>query len=552
MPALWRNPAPRVESAPGRVVLVLRARARYAPGMQPSAPPPTPVAARLAGLSGAAAALLALASGAIAALGFEPVGSIAGPIVGAAMLLLLLAARPAGQSFGLGFAFGLGHFTLGLWWIATAFTYQAAMPAWMGWVAVIGLSAFLALYPALAALAARRLTARIVPLSLLFAGLFILTEILRGTLFSGFSWNPLGSGWLQLEGVSAFAAIIGANGLSGLALLSAGSLAVLLAGRGEPGRLVLAGVFPLLLALGFIVPAARPSLPAPTGPGFLIVQPNMGQAEKQSPGGFEASLERLEALTREGLLRHPDARAILWPEAAIEYPLEEEAGLRARLAGLLRPGQTLLTGGVAIERDLQGLAIGARNSLYALDHQGRILMRYDKAHLVPGGEYLPLRWLAEPLGLSRLVPGSLDFLPGPGPKTFRLPGLPAFGPAICYEIIFPGAIVDGADRPDMILTVSNDAWFGPTGPPQHHAQARLRAIEEGLPVVRVTPTGISGFIDPHGAMVRTIPAHRAGTDMMAVSAPLAPTVFARIGLMAPAFFALFLFALGALTLRRKS
>lgn len=517
----------------------------------PEPPMPTPVAARLAALPRAVSALLAAVAGAIAALGFEPVASIAGPIMGGAILLMLLSARPANRAFGLGFAFGLGHFIIGLWWIATAFTYQAAMPAWMGWVAVIGLSAFLALYPALAAWAARRLAARIVPLSLLFAGLFILTEILRGTLFTGFSWNPLGSGWLQLEGVSALAAIIGANGLSGLAILSAGSLAVLLAGRGESGRRVLSGVFPLLLALGFIVPAARPALPEASGATFLIVQPNIDQAEKQGPGGFEKSLVRLMDLSREGLLQHPEAKAVVWPEAAVEYPLEDMADLRAQLAAILKPGQLLLTGGVAIERDSEGLAIGARNSLYALDHQGRILMRYDKAHLVPGGEYLPLRWLAEPLGLARLVPGSLDFLPGPGPATVRLPGLPAFGPAICYEIIFPAAIVDREDRPDLILTVSNDAWFGRTGPPQHHAQARLRAIEEGLPIVRVTPTGVSGFIDPRGGMPQTLPRHAAGTAAMAVPAPLAPTPFARLGLAAPGLFAFFLFVLGLWQRRKK-
>lgn len=527
------------------------ARTMQSPAPMP-APMPTPVATRLAALPRAAAALLAAGAGMVAALGFEPVASITGPIIGGALLLVLLSARPLSQSFGLGFAFGVGHFIVGLWWIATAFTFQAAMPTWMGWVAVVGLSACLALYPAIAAFAARRLATRIVPLSLWFAGLFILTEILRGTLFSGFSWNPLGSGWLQLEGVSALAAIIGANGLSGIALLCAGSLAVLLAGRGEPGRHLLVGVFPLLLALGFIVPAVRPALPAPDGAVFLIVQPNIDQAEKQSPGGFERSLVRLMDLSREGLLRYPRAQAVVWPEAAVEFPLEERADLRALLGAMLEPGQTLLTGGVAIERNADGQAIGARNSLYALDQRGRILMRYDKAHLVPGGEYLPLRWLAEPLGLARLVPGSLDFLPGPGPATFRLPGLPSIGPAICYEIIFPGAVVDREDRPDLILTVSNDAWFGRSGPPQHHAQARLRAIEEGLPVVRVTPTGVSGFIDPRGGMHETLPRHVPGVSAMAAHAPLAPTPFARMGLAAPGLFALFLLVLAFLTNRKKT
>ncbi len=500
---------------------------------------------RLARLPRWSAGLAALAAGALAATAFEPVGSIAGPILGVALLLLLLRLQPPGQAFGLGFLFGWAHFMVGLTWIATAFTYQAAMPGWMGWVAVVGLSAFLALYPGVAAYAARRLTDRIVPLALAFAGLFVLTEILRGTLFSGFAWNPLGAGWLQLPGVAALAALVGANGLSGLAVLAAGSLVALVAARGERGRWALVAVFPLLLLLAGLVPAARPPLPAPSGPGFLLVQPNIGQDEKQGEGGFDTSLQRLAGLTQGGLAANPKTVAVVWPEAAVEYPLEEMPELQVRLGSLLAPGQLLLTGGIAIERDARGAATGARNSLYALDHRGRVLMRYDKSHLVPGGEYLPLRWLTEPLGLARVVPGSLDFLPGPGPGTVRLPGLPAFGPAICYEIIFPGNIVDRADRPGFILTISNDAWFGASGPPQHHAQARLRAIEEGLPVVRVTPTGITGFIGPRGEMLATLSRHTPGALAGALPAPLSPTPFARLGLAAPGLFALLLVGLAA-------
>jgi apolipoprotein N-acyltransferase len=198
-----------------------------------------------------------------------------------------------------------------------------------------------------------------------------------------------------------------------------------------------------------------------------------------------------------------------------------------------------------VEREAGGQLTGARNSLYALDHKGTILARYDKAHLVPGGEYLPLRRIAEPLGLARLVPGSLDFLPGPGPVTWRLPGLPALAPNICYEIIFPGAIVDRGARPGFILTVSNDAWFGKSGPPQHHAQARLRAIEEGLPVVRVTPTGLSGVIDARGGLHHMLPTDGPAHALVALPAALPATPFARAGLAAPGLFALLLIGAGA-------
>lgn len=507
---------------------------------------------RIGALPRWATLLAALGAGALSALAFQPVGTIAGPVLGVGLLLILLVQAPAGQSFGLGLLFGFGNFVIGLSWIATAFTYQGEMPVWMGWVAVVGLSLFLALYPALAAWAARRLTDRIVPLALLFAGLFALTEILRGTLFSGFAWNPLGAGWLQLSGVAQLAALVGANGLSALAVLAGGSLAALLGARGEAGRLGLVLLFPLLLALGLVVPRVQAPLPPDTATRLLLVQTGTRIEDKYGENGLERSLERAVLQTRAALGEGPVPAAVIWPEATIEYPLEDMPGLGATLTQDFAPGTLLLSGGIAIERDADGGVTGARNSLYALDHRGTILARYDKAHLVPGGEYLPLRAIAEPLGLARLVPGSLDFLPGPGATTWRLSGLPAVAPNICYEIIFPGAIVERGAQPGFILTVSNDAWFGRSGPPQHHAQARLRAIEEGVPVVRVTPTGISGVIDARGGLGVTLPPGGAAHAIVNVPAALAATPFSRAGLAAPGLFAFALIGLGAWLRRRPA
>ncbi|MFA7440274.1 MAG: apolipoprotein N-acyltransferase [Sphingomonadaceae bacterium] len=503
---------------------------------------------RIAGWNRLTLVLVALFAGLVSALGFAPYETVAAPIIGVATLLLLLAGGR--HPFLSGFAFGVGHFALGLSWIATAFTFQAAMPAAFGYLAVGALALLMALYPAAAALSARRTTSRLVPLTLIFAGFFMLMEIVRGILFTGFPWNPLGAPWLQLEGVAALAAIIGASGLSGLMVLAAGSLAALLAARGEQGRWLLVGVFPLLLFLALVVPRARPPLPAPAGPELLLVQPNMSQTEKHAATGPDDAIDRLMALTVKGLRENPAVHAIIWPEAAIEYPLHEDPTLARDITAPLQSGQLLLTGGIAIERDERGTAIGARNSLYVLDNLGHILSRYDKAHLVPGGEYLPLRSFAEPLGLQRLVPGVLDFWPGPGPKSMNLPGLPAVGPAICYEIIFPGAVVTREPRPGWILTVSNDAWFGPSGPPQHYAQARLRAIEEGLPLVRVTSTGISGLIGPRGENLAVLPAHMAVAETVRLPAPLPATPFAHMGLLAPGLMALLLFAGGSLMARR--
>jgi apolipoprotein N-acyltransferase len=216
---------------------------------------------------------------------------------------------------------------------------------------------------------------------------------------------------------------------------------------------------------------------------------------------------------------------VLWPEGAIDGLLERDPDLRARLAALLGTGELLLAGGT-------GVGSGSApytNSLFAIDSDGRLRGRYDKAHLVPGGEYLPWRWLLEPLGLARLVPGDFDFAAGPGPRTMTLPGLPGVSPVICYEIAFPGAVAQPGARPGWIANVSNDAWFGPWGPPQHLAQARLRAIEEGLPVARATPTGISALIDGNGTVLAQLPAGRADSIVTNLPSPLPPTGFSRFG-----------------------
>jgi apolipoprotein N-acyltransferase len=303
--------------------------------------------------------------------------------------------------------------------------------------------------------------------------------------------------------------------------------------------------------------------PAPAGHGPLvrIVQPNIGQEDKWSPSFALRNLARLGALSHVP----PDdvpGRILIWPEAAVTDPLEDErllrrdaqfalASTREAVRRLIGPHELLLTGGVRFESADRLLASGATNSVFALTPDMRILARYDKAHLVPYGEYLPMRPLLSAIGLSRLAPGDLDFDPGPGPRTVTLPLAGRVGLQICYEIVFSGEVVDRANRPDWIFNPSNDAWFGRWGPPQHLAQARLRALEEGLPVVRATPTGISAVIDADGRIVKSLPLGTAGTIDARLPRPRAPTLFARLGNALPLLFALVL-ALAAIAVRRKA
>jgi apolipoprotein N-acyltransferase len=255
---------------------------------------------------------------------------------------------------------------------------------------------------------------------------------------------------------------------------------------------------------------------------------------------------------------------VLWPESGVpDYLLDgypqryydhmtafgDPQLARLRIGRTIGKGGLLMTGAVDLEiRD--GRAAGARNSVTALDETGKVVGRYAKAHLVPYGEYLPMRYVLEPLGASRLVPGAIDFWPGPGPRTLDLGTWGKAGVQVCYEIVFSGEVVDRAHRPDYIFNPSNDGWFGSFGPPQHLAQARLRAIEEGLPILRATTTGISAVVDAHGVVRAHVPQHVAGRLDGYVPPALAPTWFARLGNVLPLGWAALLLVVAAIAMRR--
>jgi len=503
----------------------------------------------------------ALGLGLLAATGFQPLGLW--PLSLAAMggfFLLIVRAAGLREAALLGWLFGLAHFTFANNWIATAFTYQANMPAVLGWAAVPLLSLYLAVYPALGALGAHWIAGgnRGWAAAFAFAGCWTVSEWLRAWVFTGFAWDPLGVvllGGHGSPGIAALAPWLGTYALSGLAVLLGCAGALLLAGR----RFVPLALLAAALVAGMVWPG-----PAERDGGlrFTLVQPDIRQEVLNDEGHFERSYRKTAALT---VPETPgEHRLVLWPESGVpDYLLDgypqryydhvtafgDPRLARLRIGRAIGPGSLLLTGTVDLEIR-NGAAAGARNAVTALDADGRIVGGYDKAHLVPYGEYLPLRWLLEPLGASRLVPGSLDFWPGPGPRTLDLGRWGKAGIQICYEIIFSGEVVDPANRPDYIFNPSNDGWFGSFGPPQHLAQARLRAIEEGLPVLRATTTGIRAGIDAHGVGPRHVPMHRAGRiDGLVPPAP-SPTPFAILGNWLPLAWAAALLAAAAILRRR--
>jgi apolipoprotein N-acyltransferase len=491
--------------------------------------------------------------GAAAACGFAPLQWWTLTLIAvAALAWLLREARDGRRAALIGWWFGLGHFCVGLNWIATAFTYQAAMPAWLGWVAVLLLSLYLALFPALAAGGAWVLARGGRALPPMLAGCWIVGELLRATLFTGFAWNPLAAIWAPVPAARALLPLVGSYGLSGLTVLLAALVAEIArgakAGQRGWGTLSASAAVILLLVVAALI-RVPPEKPGAGAPMLHVVQPNIGQALKWDPAAEAVNFRKLASLTGA-----PDTvpRIVLWPEVAVPGLIGQDAGARAELARLLGPRDLMLTGAEWINFGSDGYAESATNSLFGLDARGRVLGRYDKSHLVPYGEYLPMRPILSALGLSRLAPGALDFDAGPGPRNVPLPGIGTVGIQICYEIIFSGQVVDPAARPRFLFNPSNDAWFGAWGPPQHLAQARLRAAEEGLPVVRSTPTGISAVIDADGALVAALPWRTAG----ALHTPLPPThaatPFARAGNILPLLLAIFLVAIGFASRRRPS
>ena len=510
--------------------------------------------------------LLALLLGAVSATGFAPLHLWPLTLLALAGWMALVARSPKGwRAFGIGWAFGVGHFVVGLNWIATAFTYQAAMPAWLGWIAVVLLSLYLAVYPAFAAWGAWIMKPKAdahfaAPSFLLaFAALWTLTEWLRSWIFTGFAWNPLGV--IAVPHVAAPAGWIGTYGMSGIVCLLAAVLILAWFHR----RVAAAVLFGSLLTLwgaASVTQMGRSTDAAVHSKGMqripiTVVQPNVGQQDKWEGSKADANFAKLARLTAP---KNDTPRLILWPEAAVPDYLEtgypapyydrSPVEARLRLIKLMNPDDLMLLGALKLELDKSGDVVGARNAVMTIHADGTLGPRYDKSHLVPYGEYLPMRPVLSAIGLSRLAPGDIDFWPGPGPHTLDLGAFGRAGLQICYEIIFSGQVVDRAHRPDFIFNPSNDAWFGGWGPPQHLAQARLRAIEEGLPVVRATPTGISAVIDADGRILESLPMHTAGRIDTVLPQAHAPTLFARFGNMLPVGFALLLLA-AAIAFRRR-
>ncbi len=468
---------------------------------------------------------LALVAGAMAAAGQAPWALWPVALAGVAGGIGLAARAPApGPAARLGLAFGVGHFGLALSWIIEPFLVDAARHGWMAPFALILMAAGFGAFWAAALAAAARLW-RPGPRRAICAGVLLtLAEGLRAHLLGGFPWALPGHIWIGLAPGQA-AAWIGEHGLTaatliGVALGVAGAMA-----RGRARRGALAGaaaVGVVVLGLGLWTGRAAPA-PDPAAPLLRLVQPNADQRIKWAEGARDALFARLLAASAPGAGPRPDA--VIWPESAVPFLLDDSAAERARIAAAAA-GAPVLTG---IQR-----AEGWRyfNSLALIAPDGAVGAVYDKHHLVPFGEFMPAGdFLFDAFGISAFAARlGAGFTPGPGPVTLDLGALGQVLPLICYEAVFAREIRAAPRRPDWILQVTNDAWFGiRSGPYQHLALARLRAIETGLPVVRVANTGVSALIDARGRVVQALPLGVEGVLDVRLPPALAPTPYWRLG-----------------------
>lgn len=493
--------------------------------------------------------LILMICGALAALAFPPVNAL--PLFAVGLVALIWAVESAQSrrsAFATGWWWSFGHFVAGFFWIANSFLIDPVRFGWMVPPVIAGLAAYMAVYPALAVTAAWHRSASPLARVLLLAGTWTIAEWLRGHIFTGFPWNLAAYVWSFDLSMMQSAALWGAWGVSFFTILLCGLLSLI--GRGDRRtNVIAAGAFITVLAALYAYGSLRLTTAPPAnasgdqaGVTLRLVQGNIDQWAKLTGAHRDRDIAqhlRLSVMTP-GI---EQVHAVIWPETAATVFLDRSTEWRAYVAAAAPPNGVLITGTLRGDPP-QGEPKLYWNSLAVIDSEARIVATADKFHLVPLGEYVPMRDILGPF-ITKLTAGAGDFSAGPGPVTVHAPGLPPFSPLICYEVIFPGAVLDPADRPDWLLNVTNDGWFGQSpGPYQHFASARFRAVEEGLPLARAANTGISGMVDSFGRVTAALSLGTEGALDVLLPTPLAPPLFARTGLLLPVVLVFVALAVG--------
>ncbi len=463
----------------------------------------------------------AAVAGAFAALGLTPFGLWPATLLAFVVLFLLMAgAQSAGRAAWTGWAAGTGYFAVALHWIVEPFLVDVARHGWMAPFAVVFLAGGLALFWAAAFALARGLGRSPLALALAWAGAMTVAAMIRGSVFTGFPWALPGYIWVDTPALS-LAAFVGPYGLTFLTVALPALAGCALLRRSWPAAVPAVALAVGVAALLVIRPGTAATA-TEAGPVIRLVQPNAAQRDTWDPQKVNDFFHRQLGYTADGTAPRPDL--IVWPETAIPWDLTSNAIARTMIADVAVGVPTV----VGFQRQE-----GARvfNSLAVLDKTGEVATLYDKHHLVPFGEYIPFGDVAARFGLTGFATRDGNgFSSGPGPRLLDLGSLGRALPLICYEAIFPQDVQDAPERPDWLLQITNDAWFGRiAGPQQHLAQARVRAVEQGLPLVRVANTGISAVIDADGQVTASLPLNEAGFVDAALPPAHAATLYARAG-----------------------
>jgi len=432
--------------------------------------------------------------------------------------------------FWLGWWFGLGHFTVGLYWIAFALAVDLGTFWWVIPFALFGIPSILGLFTGLSFALTKAWPYNGISRAFAFSALWVGVEWLRGHLLTGFPWNLTGYGWAFSLEMMQTVSLVGTYGLSLLALLMAVSLGYFVGKRPFERNIALTiYLIPILCWVWGKNRLDHPNVIPSPSLAIRLVQPSIPQTLKWDPKEKEAHLQQLLKMTQ--MPSSLPLKAVIWPESAVSFFLEQDPFRRVLIAEALPKGALLFTG--ALRKTPSGkTSLEIWNSLLVLNDQAEIMAHYDKAHLVPFGEYIPFRQALDSLfgkgSIKKITAGAMDFTPGPGPETTFLPtGFPSFSGLVCYEVIFPKAVINTEQpRPGWLINVTNDAWYGNTsGPYQHLEIARFRGIEEGIPLVRAANSGISAVFDAYGRTIGRIGLNQIGILDVLLPSPTQLTPF---------------------------
>ncbi|QKV19543.1 apolipoprotein N-acyltransferase [Oricola thermophila] len=437
---------------------------------------------------------------------------------------LVASAWPA---FSTGWWFGFGYFAAGMWWIGNALFVEAEALAWLWPFAVTLIPAVLAMFYGLAAVFARMLWSDGIGRIFALAFGFGLAEWLRSYAFTGFPWNAIGYAAMPVPELMQSASVVGLYGMNALAVLAFALPACIARTRLRAGLSM--GLIALQLGghatFGYWRLHHAPE--ADTDAVVVrVVQPAIDQSEKWDRARRSEIFDMLTALSEKPNGSDTRPALVVWPETSVPYVLTEAPGAVAAIAEMLGEGQILLAGAVRAGERTEGGEPTWYNSILAVNDEGVIIDAADKKHLVPFGEYLPFREIAERFGLRKIADADRGYSPASLRRTMSLPGGVVVLPSVCYEAIFPYAVASEGEPPTLIVNVTNDAWYGDTpGPYQHLHQARIRAVENGLPMVRAANNGLSAVFDAHGRQLGALGYDVRGAFEAPVASPLEMTLY---------------------------